>query len=272
MDKIDIPVDETVPLETVAPGVIGLRIFFVNVFAVADDTGWTLVDAGLFGSARRIERWASEHFTDPPRGIVLTHGHFDHVGALDALSERWNVRVYAHADELPYVTGARSYPDPDPAVGGGMMAGMASLYPRRPIDIGDRVQPLPADGSIPVLPEWRWIHTPGHTAGHVSLFRDRDRVLIVGDAFCTTKQESLWSAFTQSPELHGPPAYFTTDWNAAGESVRRLAALRPSIVAPGHGQPMSGEETSQSLIELGDRFDQVARPEHGRYVDHPQIR
>ena len=40
------------------------------------------------------------------------------------------------------------------------------------------------------MPGWRWVHTPGHTAGHVSLFRDADRTLIAGDAFVTTKQES----------------------------------------------------------------------------------
>jgi glyoxylase-like metal-dependent hydrolase (beta-lactamase superfamily II) len=120
------------------------------------------------------------------------------------------------------------------------------------------------------MPGWRWIHTPGHTAGHVSLFREADRALIVGDAFCTTKQESFLAVATQRPELHGPPAYFTTDWDAARESVGRLAALEPSFIAPGHGQPMAGAETTQALQELAARFDEVARPEHGRYVEHPR--
>jgi glyoxylase-like metal-dependent hydrolase (beta-lactamase superfamily II) len=129
---------------------------------------------------------------------------------------------------------------------------------------------LPVDGSIPHLPGWRSIHTPGHTAGHVSLFRDPDRALIVGDAFCTTKQESFFAVATQRPELHGPPAYFTTDWDAARDSVRRLAALEPAFIAPGHGQPMAGPETTQALRELADRFDEIARPEHGRYVEQPR--
>ena len=152
------------------------------------------------------------------------------------------------------------------------MARMASLYPRGPINLGDRVRPLPIDGSIPTLPDWRWVHTPGHTAGHVALFRDTDRALIVGDAFCTTKQESFFAVATQKPELHGPPAYFTTDWDAARDSVRRLAALEPAFIAPGHGQPMAGVQALQSLTELSQRFDEVARPEHGRYVEHPTRR
>jgi glyoxylase-like metal-dependent hydrolase (beta-lactamase superfamily II) len=149
---------------------------------------------------------------------------------------------------------------------------MAALYPRGPINLGNRVRPLPIDGTIPTLSGWRWVHTPGHTAGHVALFRDTDRALIVGDAFCTTKQESFFAVATQKPELHGPPAYFTTDWDAARDSVRRLAALEPAFIAPGHGQPMAGVQALQSLTELSHRFDEVARPEHGRYVEHPTRR
>jgi glyoxylase-like metal-dependent hydrolase (beta-lactamase superfamily II) len=70
--------------------------------------------------------------------------------------------------------------------------------------------------------------------------------------------------------LHGPPAYFTTDWDAARESVRRLAALDPVVIAPGHGQPMAGEQTITALQHMAEQFDAVARPDHGRYVEQPQ--
>ena len=70
--------------------------------------------------------------------------------------------------------------------------------------------------------------------------------------------------------MHGPPAYFTTDWDAARDSVRALAALQPEFFAPGHGRPMAGEGARQALLELSARFDEVARPEHGRYVDAPR--
>ena len=271
MDKIELAPEDTVSLNPITTGLVGLRILFVNVFAIASDAGWTLIDAGLRGSAGRIKQWAAAHFgAAPPNAIVLTHAHFDHVGAIEDLLETWSVPVYGHVDELPYLTGERSYPPPDPAVGGGLMARMASLYPRGPIDLGSRVRELPPDGSIPPLPGWRSIHTPGHTAGHVSLFRSDDRALVVGDAFCTTKQESFLAVATQRPELHGPPAYFTTDWDAAGESIGRLASLHPAFIAPGHGQPMAGDDALRALVELSERFDDVARPEQGRYVEHPR--
>jgi glyoxylase-like metal-dependent hydrolase (beta-lactamase superfamily II) len=85
-----------------------------------------LVDAGLRASAPRIRAWAHER-CGPPLAIVLTHAHFDHVGALAALLEEWDVPVYVHRDELPYVTGAREYPPPDPSVDGGLMARAAML-------------------------------------------------------------------------------------------------------------------------------------------------
>ena len=271
MKKIEVPADEAVPLDDIAPGVFGLRILFVNVFAVAVGDTWTLIDAGLNGSAAAIRRWAERHFGETrPSAIVLTHAHFDHVGAIDQLVKDWDVPVYAHADERPYITGARAYPPPDPSVGGGLMARMAGLYPRDPVDLGGRAGSVPADGTLPMMAGWRSVHTPGHTAGHMSLFRDADRTLIVGDAFCTTKQESFLAVATQKPELHGPPAYFTTDWNAARESVRRLAALVPAVIAPGHGQPMAGPQTTAALRDLAEQFDVVARPDHGRYVEQPR--
>ena len=269
MQELEIPDDEILPLDAIAPGVLGLRVLMVNVFALTGPTGWTLIDAGLAGSAPHIRRWAGTHFGSAPQSIVLTHAHFDHVGALESLLSEWKVPVYLHPVEMPYVLGEQSYPSPDPSVGGGLMARMASLYPTDPINIGAVAAPLPSDGSVPDLPGWQWLDTSGHTEGHVSLFRETDRTLVVGDAFCTTKQESLLAVATQRPELHGPPAYFTTDWDAARESVRRLSALRPARVAPGHGQPMEGDETAAQLMLLAAEFDERARPAHGQYVDHP---
>ena len=112
----------------------------------------------------------------------------NHVGSLLRLLERWNVPVYAHPLERPYLIGRSPYPPPDPLVGGGAMRCSLPL-PRGPIDVGDRLEFLQEDGYVPSAPSWRSIFTPGHSPGHVSLFRGRDRVLMAGDAVTTTRQE-----------------------------------------------------------------------------------
>jgi glyoxylase-like metal-dependent hydrolase (beta-lactamase superfamily II) len=261
----------------IAPDIAYLRDRIVNVYFVGapgtKDRRWALVDTGLAGSSARIFEPAAERYGhgERPGAIILTHGHFDHVGTVSELADFWNVPVYAHDLELPYLTGRSSYPPPDPTVGGGAMARLARLYPRGPIDLRSRVRTLPADGSVPAMPGWRWLHTPGHAPGHVSLFRDRDRSLIAGDAFVTTKQESAISVLTQRREIHGPPAYYTPDWDDARESVRRLAALEPELAATGHGVPMRGERMRVALHQLARDFDRIARPRHGRYVHQPAL-
>jgi len=244
----------------------------VNVIFVGDPgkaNEWVLIDTGMPESSNRIVEAAEERFGEnsKPKAIILTHGHFDHVGAVVDLVRKWGVPVYAHEAELPFLTGKSSYPEPDGSVEGGLVAKMSPLFPNQPVDLGNHVEALPLDGSVPFMTGWRWIHTPGHTPGHISLFKDEDRTLIAGDAFVTVKQESLYKVMMQNKEISGPPRYLTTDWDAARKSVQTLEALKPAVAVTGHGQPMSGDELSDSLSKLVNEFDRIAIPDYGRYVN-----
>lgn len=255
----------------VRPDIYCYTIQIVNIGLVgAPDTGeYVLVDAGMPRSADDVQAAIEKRFgtVRPPRAIILTHGHFDHVGSLIELVEEWGVPVFAHERELPFLTGMEAYPEPDPTVDGGVLAKISSIYPNDPINLGSRVNALPPDGSVPEMGGWRWIHTPGHSPGHISLFRDADRAMIAGDAFVTVRQDSLYKVLIQEPEINGPPRYFTPDWDAAWSSVRALEALRPTAAMTGHGIPLHGQSLTRGLERLAREFDTLAIPDHGRYVD-----
>lgn len=259
----------------IAKGLWGRKDVFVNYYFIQDQesSDWFLVDTGMRRSAARIRTMAAELFgkDSQPKAIILTHGHFDHIGALKTLVKEWNVPVYAHPLEVPYLTGQSSYPPADTTVGGGLMTAMSWMYPTGPIDVHGNIKPIPADGKIPGLSEWRIIETPGHSPGHISLFRERDRVLIAGDAVVTTKQESAVHALSYIRTLSGPPKYMTCNWASAKISAIKLAGLNPSVIATGHGHPMEGEEMQYALTWLATHFDDVAVPEKGRYVNEPAI-
>jgi glyoxylase-like metal-dependent hydrolase (beta-lactamase superfamily II) len=264
-------------IDELTADLVRMRIGFVNVYFVGapggDATPWALVDAGLAMGAARILEVAGERFgvDSRPAAIILTHGHFDHVGALEALLAVWDVPVYAHTAELPFLTGRGDYPPPDPTVGGGLMTRLSPLFPERGINLGERVRPLPSTTDVPGMVGWQWIHTPGHAPGHVSLFRASDRVLIAGDAVATTRQESMYAVLTQRQELNGPPAFFTIDWDKAERSVATLASLKPAVIAAGHGEPLRGDTLPDDLTALARDFRHRVRPNEGRYVKHPAI-
>ncbi len=251
------------------------RLAIVNVVYYGQPGGgdrqWVLIDAGVVGTTSLIVSAAEERFGKKarPAAIILTHGHFDHVGTLKELAARWDVSIYAHELEVPYLTGHSSYPPPDPSVGGGLMATLSRFYPRGPIDVSPWLQILPDDGSVPGMAGWQWLHTPGHAPGHISLWREADRTLIAGDAFITTKQESAFAVAMQRPELHGPPMYYTPNWVQARGSVERLASLEPELVITGHGPALQGAAMRTALHTLARDFERIAVPKHGRYVDPP---
>jgi len=235
------------------------------------DRQWLLIDTGVSGMSGLIISAAAQRFGEGsrPAAIVLTHGHADHVGSAEKLAELWDVPVYAHRLELPYLNGTASYPPADARVGGGLMPVLSKLFSRGPIQLGKRLFTLPDDGAIPHMEGWRWLHTPGHTPGHVSLWRETDRTLIVGDAFITTNQESAYAVATQAPEIHGPPTYFTPDWEAAARSVETLVQLQPQLVVTGHGRAMQGPEMLAAVERLAREFMTIATPPKSIYLEHP---
>lgn len=230
---------------------------------------WVLIDAGMPHCGKEIIKVAEKRFGkgSKPVAIFLSHGHFDHVGSIVELIREWQVPVFAHPNEFPFLTGKQSYPAPDTSVEGGLLAKISFIYPHEPIDISEVLLPFPNDCSLPFLTEWRWIAAPGHSPGQVAFFRESDRTLISADAFITVKQDSLYKVLIQKEEINGPPVYLTTDWHAAKDAVIKLESLSPELVISGHGQYMEGERLKNELRGLATHFDELAIPAHGAFVD-----
>ncbi|UUV27133.1 MULTISPECIES: MBL fold metallo-hydrolase [Lysinibacillus] len=255
----------------ILPDLYQYTIQIVNIVLYGEPQmkDFVLIDAGMPKSADEIISVVEERYGSKsrPKAIILTHGHFDHVGGIIELIEMWDVPVYAHTLEIPFLSGKQNYPEPDPTVNNGLVAKMSPIFPNEAINLGGNLKVLPSDGSVPFMSGFQWIHTPGHSPGHISLFREKDKVLIAGDAFVTVKQESLYKVITQTKEISGPPQYFTTDWLAARASIEKLAILKPSVAITGHGLPMKGEELTSNLKKLVDDFDQIALPKQGKYLN-----
>lgn len=238
--------------ERIAPGVhlltVGRGVAASNVYLVRSaDGAWALVDAGWSSSAGAIEAAADQLLGKGvrPAVILLTHIHPDHSGAAGALARAWDVPVYVHAGEVAMAAG-RYLPERSMPLDRWLVVPLMGLLTARRReaveaagDITDVVRPLEPTGAVPALPDWEYVLTPGHTPGHVAYRRRSDGVVLSGDAVLTVDLNSLVGAVSGRQRLAGPPWLTTWDREASRRSVSALAALRPSLLAPGHGRPLA---------------------------------
>jgi len=244
----------------IAENVYGIRTGISNVMIVTGlgpiKQDYVLIDAGIPFCGSYLQKELNKIVGEKaPLAIILTHGHFDHIGAIGHLFKSWNVPIYAHEQELPYLQGKKTYDPPHPFRIKGLLSFLSPFYPRDGIVITQNIIPLKTDEPIPHLDGWQMIHTPGHTEGHISVFRKSDRLLLAGDAIITVKQESLFAVLLQKKELHGPPAYFTPNRAKAKQSIIKLAAYKPEILYSGHGKPIKGSALDAGLQTLISQYE-----------------
>jgi glyoxylase-like metal-dependent hydrolase (beta-lactamase superfamily II) len=222
-----------------------------NVFFLRTETGWCLVDAGWADDAAAIRDAAGYLFgLERPSAVLLTHAHPDHAGALPELARRWELRAWVHPAEMPIALGdARAITYYAGPLDRWVILPVMRLSGRARLErmlarssLRDVVQPLEYGLSPACLPGWETIPTPGHTPGHVAFMRSADRVAITGDALLPLDLNAPLKLLRRERTLAGPPWIATWSWPAATASAVRVAAKAPSVIAGGHGAPMTGWE------------------------------
>jgi glyoxylase-like metal-dependent hydrolase (beta-lactamase superfamily II) len=188
----------------------------INVYLMGD----VLVDAATRHAGRRILRQLSGWTVS---AHALTHAHPDHQGASHEVCETLGIPLWCGAlDADAMETGQVVAAQP----GSVLNRVIGRLWPGPPHPVAVRLKEGDIAGGFTVL------DTPGHSAGHVSYWRESDRTLICGDVF------NNMNLVTGVPGLHEPPAVFTPDPARNRDSMRRLAALEPELVCFGHGPPL----------------------------------
>ena len=184
----------------------------INVYLAED----VLIDAGRTWDRRRI---FNELDGVEISAVALTHVHPDHQGCAKEVCDARGVPLACHADDVDAMEGRRS-------VGSGA-AFIPRLYDKIWTGPPHKVDRVLADGDE--IAGFRVIHAPGHAPGEVIYFRDSDRVAICGDVVRNM------SYLTGLPGVRQPPDEMTYDPAENRRSIRKLAALEPTLILPGHG-------------------------------------
>jgi glyoxylase-like metal-dependent hydrolase (beta-lactamase superfamily II) len=248
-----------------------------NVYFVRSGSSWVLVDTGSANCGELIRQAADSVFglDARPSSILITHDHPDHAGSALELFRIWGCPVYVHRDELPLATGGLStfekFASP---MDRWVVLPLLRAMPRRRVEamiskssLKGVVQAFDPAVGVPFLPDWKCILAPGHTPGEVAFLRPGDRVLITGDALLTVDLNSLlgylrWILRLNRHRVSWPPWLSTWDWKIAKQSAITLARTSPSVLASGHGMPISGALLARQLRALDGRFSEKSAVSH----------
>ncbi|OBJ55639.1 MBL fold metallo-hydrolase [Mycobacterium sp. 1423905.2] len=227
-----------------AEGIHRIEHAHVNLYLVEGDRGeYTVVDAGLPGVWPHLGRLLGEVGAKPDQvaAVVLTHAHFDHVGAASAIQKEWHLPVWSHSDERQLAAHPLRYqhernrfavplahPKSLPIIARMTLAGALVTRGVKNVHVFDQSRPLDVPGKpAPVF-------TPGHTFGHTALYFPDRNAVITGDALVTLDPYTGGTG----PQIVSGAA--TADSAQALESLTVLRDTGATIVLPGHGEVWTG--------------------------------
>jgi len=208
------------------------RVRGANSYLVITGENAAVVDAGMPGNERRIIDYASSVGVDAKRlrYVILTHPDIDHSGSVAKLKSLTGAKVVIHEADAPRLAGEAKLKEVKGPMGAllGVMGAFMRFEPVKPdvlVKDSDRILDLTV------------IHTPGHTAGSISLYRE-DEAIFVGDAMRTDSRGAP----------HMPSVSMTADMKTARESVRKISTFQYKALLPGHGSPIT-QDASRIIVD-----------------------
>jgi glyoxylase-like metal-dependent hydrolase (beta-lactamase superfamily II) len=217
-------------LKNVAPAVWRLKELpapSINIYLAED----VLIDAGRRWDRRRVFSELEGHELSL---VALTHVHPDHQGVAKDVCEARGVPLACHADDVNAMEGRR--PVQEAAPRHPINRVIKAIWEGPPYEVGRVLD----EGDE--VAGFRVVHAPGHARGQVIYFRDSDRVAICGDVIRNM------SYATGLPGIKEPPDIFTYDPAENRNSIRKLAALEPSLILPGHGPALTDMDAFKRFV------------------------
>ena len=217
--------------------ILQVRAPALNFYVLQDSSGLYLLDTGFIGG-RYLLRCALKHHgweEEPIRGIIVTHGHLDHILKIAATARETGAWIAAPRLDADHYSGKSHYKRWARVTGclesiGRPLLGFRPFTPDRWLDDGD---------FIDVWHGLRAIHLPGHTHGHMGYYCERLKLLFSAD---------LFSSYGDVPRL--PPDIFNSEPERIPKSVARALELEPAGVIPNHCDRAAPEVHLQRLRRL----------------------
>ncbi|NQT48348.1 MAG: MBL fold metallo-hydrolase [Chloroflexi bacterium] len=212
----------------------------VNCYLIRDE-GLVLVDGGMPNTGSRLLKQLRDSSIEPEDVTLLfvTHGHWDHIGSASQLKAATGCKVAINHREKDWLEQGLKVTPPGVGLWGKVMALFSRVYSRLVKFPGAAADLVLEDEDFSLEPfgiHGKLIHTPGHTAGSMSLLLDSGEAF-VGDL-----------AMNGLPLRLGPgmPAV-AEDTAAVKESWRLLLDRGATWIYPAHGKPFKAEILEKKL-------------------------